>query len=115
MEKPDINDILKLISSKEKKDSYDYEGYGVIENLKMSRKELRDAIDIMWEICMELDKDQRDKKYLFGKGIIESKDVFLKQYKTGKSLDQSKVNAFKHKLENVKPLVEVLIKLKEVI
>ena len=113
-----MNDLLRKISSKAKseQDAYDYAGYAVISDLKMTREELRKAMAIMWDICMGMTKDERDEKYLFGKGLIKSKDIFLSQYnRTDVNIPQEKIDAFRTKLENVKPLVDFLIKVKEVI
>ena len=118
MKNKELTDLLRTISSKakEEQDKYDYAGYGVITDAKISREQLDEALNIMWDICMNLSKEERDEKYLFGRGLIKSKDIFLSQYKKeGVTIPEEKVNKFRDKLERVKPLVEVLIKLKEVI
>jgi len=94
---------------------YDYAGDGKISDLKMKPQQLKTAVDIMWSICMELDKDTRDKEYLFGGGLIKSKDIFLSQKEKDVKIPKEKEDLFREKLENIKPLVEFLIKLKEVI
>lgn len=118
MKKNEIDDLLRTISSKAKEEqaAYDYEGYAVLTDLKMTRDDLRKALAIMWDITMSMSKDERDDKYLFGKGLVKSKDIFMSQYqKPDINIPEEKVDKFRSKLENIKPLVDFLIKAKEVI
>ena len=122
MQGRDLNELLNEISKKSKEESYDYEGYAVIENLKMTREQLTEAIDVAWDIVMKMDNKARDNKYLFSTGLIRSKNVFLKQKAnaanyTGEKRDtfEFKAEIFREKLENVKPLVLFLVKLKELL
>ena len=122
----DINefDDLNTILSKEEKvtPDYDYEGFAVLDNLKMSKEDLKKAVDIMWEIVMTSTSKERDERYLFSKGLIKSKEVFLstkEKYKDTTGDEKDKFNKtkeiFRERLESVKPLVEFLIKVKEII
>jgi len=117
MDKQELDSLLTKISSsaKQEQDGYDYAGYGKITDLKLTNEQLKSAVDIMWKICMEFDKDTRDKDYLFGGGLIKSKDVFLSQKEKDVKIPKEKEEKFREKLENIRPLVEFLIKLKEII
>lgn len=122
MQGRDLDELLNQLSHKNKKDSYDYEGYAVLENLKMTREELAAAVDVAWDIVMKLDNKARDNKYLFSTGLIRSKNVFMKQKVnavnfTGEKRDtfDFKAEIFREKLENVKPLVLFLVKIKELL
>ena len=115
MKEKELNQLLTMTSSRKQND-YDYEGYAVIENLKMTKDELKQAVDIMWTICMEQDKDSRDNNYLFANGLIRSKEIFLSHYNDPEhSIPQDKMDKFRSKLQNIEPLVRFLTKLKEVI
>lgn len=130
MKEKDLKDLMGTISSSkitlETLDTFDYKGYGVVQDLRMSREDLRKATLIMWDICMEMESNQRDSEYLFNKGLIKAKDSFLilknRIESNQANLDNAtkedflaKEEAFKQKLINIKPLIEVLIKLKEVL
>jgi len=115
-----LDEALK-VSSTDKKSDFDYEGYTILDNLTLSRVEIEQAIDIMWEIVMTLKKEDRDSLYLFGNGLLPSKDLFLKKKEESGSLKgaekeqfEQKVDIFRKKLENIKPLVQFLMKVKEV-
>jgi hypothetical protein len=117
-----LDDVLKSLKEQNIKDTYDYEGYAVLDALKMTRGELKQAVDIMWEIVMTMDLKQREGKYLFGKGLIRSKNIFLAQKEkvdglTGEKRDtfDLKADIFRERLENTKPLVQFLIKIKELL
>jgi len=115
MNKKEMDNLLMKISSENKQQDFDYAGYESISNLKMSPEQLKAAFQIMWEIVFDADKETRDSKYLFGKGLVKSKDIFLTQKEKGINIPVQKEDAFKEKLINVKPLAEFLIKLKEVL
>ena len=122
MEGNDLSKLLDSLGQKSIKDEYDYAGYAVVDNLKLTRKDVKEAVEIMWSIVMTMDTTQRENKYLFSKGLIRSKDIFLAQKeKVGELTDDQKknfdfqANIFKERLENSKPLVEFLIKIRELI
>lgn len=121
--KADEFDLLyKIIQEDNPKDDFDYEGYGILDNSTLTKNELKTAVDIMWEIIMSLDSTERDDKYLFSKGLIKSKDIFLAQKEKSSELTSSKketfdkkVEIFRKKLQNSQPLVEFLIKIKDIL
>lgn len=118
MDKKDLDSLLqKIFSSKEVKDKelYDYQGYGLVSDLKMSKEQVKEALAIMWSLCMEYSKEERDNKFLFGQGLIKSKEIFLTQKESGVNIPKEKEEKFKEKLENIRPLIEFLVKMKEVI
>jgi hypothetical protein len=116
MKETELDHLLKTFSESEKKSSFDYEGYGVIDDLKLSKEELKQAFNIMWEICMVSDRDTREDKYLFTNGLIKSKDIFLEQFNSPDTkIPKEKQEKFKTKLQNVEPLVRFLTKIKEVL
>lgn len=117
-----LDDVLNSLKGKNIKDAYDYEGYAVLDKLELSREELKQAVNIMWEIVMTMDTKQREGKYLFSKGLIRSKNIFLAQKDklgelTGEKKDtfELKAEIFRQRLENTKPLVNFLIKIKELL
>lgn len=124
-ENEQVDDLLRKISSdvaaeQKAQEEFDYAGYGLLDKMvdagKLTKDDIKKAVTIMWDICMELDKDSRDQTYLFGKGLIKSKDIFLSQFnRPDVELPQEKVDKFRHKLENIKPLVDFLVKIKDVL
>jgi hypothetical protein len=117
-----LDDVLQSLKGKNIKDAYDYEGYAVLDRLELSKEELKLAVDIMWDIVMTMDTKQREGKYLFSKGLIRSKNIFLSQKEkagllTGEQKDifNLKSEIFRKRLENAKPLVDFLIKIKELL
>lgn len=117
-----LDDVLKSLKNKDINDTYNYEGYGVLDNLELSRDDLKKAIDIFWEIIMVMDLKQREGKYLFSKGLINSKDIFISQKNKMESITGNrkdvfnlKAEIFRERLENVKPAVKFLIKIKELL
>ncbi|WZE63550.1 hypothetical protein PANI_CDS0030 [Maribacter phage Panino] len=123
MEGFEFDDLLsKLNNDGDGVIDYDYEGYAIVDDLKLSKEDIKQAVDIMWEIVMTTDTKQRENTYLFAKGLIKSKNLFLEAKAKEETLPENKKEVFKHKenifrqrLENVKPLVDFLIKMKEVI
>jgi hypothetical protein len=118
----DLDDVLDSLKGKNIKDAYDYQGYAVLDRLELSTEELKQAVSIMWEIVMTMDNNQRQGKYLFSKGLIRSKTIFLSQKEKSKLLTGEnketfdlKTEIFRERLENVKPLVNFLIKIKEIL
>jgi hypothetical protein len=102
---------------------FDYAGYGILDNLKMSKEELKEAYTTMWDLVMVCTKEERDTKYLFTHGILKSKEIFLER-KTKqtpevsdfqKEIFQKEASVFQKKLENMEALVHFLIKLNEVL
>ncbi len=118
-----LDDVLNSLKGKNIKDAYDYEGYAVLDNLELSREDLKRAVDIMWDIVMTMDLKQREGKYLFSKGLIRSKNIFLAQKEKMDAVDDKekketfelKADIFRERLENAKPLVNFLIKIKELL
>lgn len=122
MQGRDLDDLLTELGQKEEKDKFDYEGYAVLDNMKLTRKELKEAVDLMYDIVMTMDSTTREQQYLFGKGLIASKDIFMRQKEKVKSLSPAdketfelKADIFRKRLERVRPLVSFLIKIKEVL
>lgn len=122
MQDRDLDELLNALAQRSKEDEYDYEGYAIIDSMKMSRKELQDAVDVAWDIVMKMDNKARDNKYLFSKGLIRSKNIFMKQKAdaanyTGEKREtfDFKSEIFREKLENIKPLVLFLVKIKELL
>jgi len=102
---------------------YNYAGYGIVENLAMSNAELKAAHAIIWDLIMVCTKEQRDSKYLFSHGVLKSKEIFLERKAKmtdemtpfHKDMFAKDALIFQKKLENLKPLVDYLIKLKVVL
>lgn len=119
MSSEELNNLIQTISSDSinwtKEDEFDYEGYTLIRNAKMTKAELKKALTIIWDICMNMTQEERDSKYLFGNGLIKSKDIFMRQRENKVEIPQEKVQKFREKLEAVKPLVDFLLKMKEVV
>ena len=122
-----MKDLMAKLSSsdevaKEKEVDFDYEGYAILESMKLPREDVRKAFTIMWEICMELSAQDRDTKYLFGAGLMKSKEVFLEKLAQTKDMNEAELKEFNKnkeiftkKLTDVQPLIDFLIKAKEVI
>lgn len=122
MDDNEFKDLLGDISNK-KKEGFDYEGFGIITDMKLSKAELHKVIEIIWEILMTSTTAEREKKYLFPHGLIKAKSMFLDQ-KNAITADtpfdkitkfNSQATVFKGRLQNVEPLVHFLIKIREVL
>lgn len=120
----ELNNLMKQISpnKEQKKDEFDYSGYGVIENMELSKEDLRKALYIMWDIVMKMSSDERDSKYLFKNGVIKSKEVFSQRMDAIKNGNQPESASFieakeifESKLKSLRPLVEFLVKMKEIV
>lgn len=115
MKNQTIAGILEIISS-DKGNNFDYEGYATLDEMKLTKAELTSALKVMWDICMEMDESQRKQKYLFNNGLLKSKDNFMEQYNNPNvNIPSEKIDNFRNKLENIKPLVDFLIKIKEIL
>lgn len=104
--------VSKIISSKE-----DYEGYRIIDEAlenKLTKVEFISALKVMWFLVMEADKTSRDNEYLFGKGLLEFNEVFSDGEKI-KDMNTEQQDKLKNKISNIKPLVDFLLKMKDVI
>ena len=105
--------VSKIISSKEQ----EYEGYRIIDEAltnKMSKAELIAALKVMWVLVMEADKTSRDNEYLFGKGLLQFNKAMSNGDKV-KDMTKEQQDKLKVKITNVKPLVDFLLKMKDVI
>lgn len=123
MDEEEFKDLMSGISAKGKQDAFDYEGYGVVSNLKLSREDLKKAHGIMWTLVMEATKKERDEQYLFPFGVIKSKELYMTQKKNiNTTTPPAKLHAFetqsaimRERLTNIEPLILFLIKLNEVL
>ena len=122
MDSKNFRDYYDSVVRSKKTQSKDYEGYKMIEDAKLSREEIRAAIKILEELLLTGDREDMYQKYLFPKGFLLAKktvdqaqkdlpdfpphmaDLFEKQYK-----------GYVQKIKDVKPLLDLIFKLKEVI
>lgn len=116
----ELTELISTITSSRDKIRKDYEGFEIIsDNLdnKLTKKQLIQAINIMWELVMTADKQTRDDKYLFARGVLEFNEGFKKKVKSDPNFEMPKeqIEKVKTKIENLKPLVEFLIKMKDVV
>lgn len=119
LDNKDWNKMVSKITSEKEKQMVDYEGFRIIsESLdnKLTKADLIAALEIMWKLVMEMDKNTRDEQYLFGKGLLQFNEVFktktaAKEFK----MEKEQQEKLKTKINNLKPLVDFLIKMKDVI
>lgn len=112
----ELTELISTITSNAKKDREKYEGFEIISDAldsTLTKQQLVKAIDVMWAIVMTADKQERDDKYLFGKGLLQFNDVYKTKGREGMSDEQHDKMVFK--VENIRPLMEFLIKMREVI
>lgn len=96
-----------------------YEGFKIIEDVvdnKMSKDDLIAAIDVIKELIFTSDKETRDKKYLFSKGLLE----FNKAFHENKNnpdfvMTPEQENEVKEKIKNIKPLLDFVLKIEDVL
>lgn len=88
----------------------------------MSNEELKKAVDIMWDIVMVMDREQRESIYLPSVGLESSIRMFEEdkmKFPMMSDIDAANMLRQQHilgeKIKNVKPLVDVLVKLKNVL
>lgn len=123
MEENEFKDLLGGLSKEGAQDAFDYEGYGLVSNLKLTREDIKKAVDIIWDMTMVCSRKERDDKYLFPFGIIKSKEMFLQQReKMTSTTPQNKQLAFdtqssimRERLTNIEPLILFAIKMREVL
>lgn len=115
----DWNQMISKITSEKEQAKFDYEGFQIIsESLdnKLTKADLIKALEIMWKLVMEMDKDTRDEQYLFSKGLMQFNEVFkVKSAADGFTMEQAQQDKLKTKIDNLKPLVDFLLKMKDVI
>tara|TARA_R110000822_G_scaffold36734_4_gene103204 strand:+ start:3606 stop:3944 length:339 start_codon:yes stop_codon:yes gene_type:complete len=111
--------MISKITSEKEQAKFDYEGFQIIsESLdnKLTKADLIKALEIMWKLVMEMDKDTRDEQYLFSKGLMQFNEVFkVKSAADGFTMEQAQQDKLKTKIDNLKPLVDFLLKMKDVI
>jgi hypothetical protein len=123
MDKQELDDLISQISPKEKDDTISkYEAYGILDKMNYTKEELAKSIDVLWDICMVSSEKQRKEDYLFENGLIVAKESFLTAKKNESGFtDEERLEfqrgetAFQRKLENIKPAIEFLIRMKEII
>lgn len=100
----------------------DYSGFATVDSLNLSKEELKAAVDIMWDIVMTHDRKQREELYLNETGLQNSLQIFEEEkQKFPRMKDEDAANFLRmqhilgQKIKNVKPLVDVLVKLKNVL
>lgn len=100
----------------------DYSGLGTVSDLGLSNEQLKEAVDIMWDIVMVMGREQREEKYLPKAGLEWSVKIFEEdKMKFPKMKDEDAANFLRQqhilgeKIKNIKPLVDVLVKLKNVL
>jgi hypothetical protein len=115
----DWNQMIGKIISDEKQVSKEYEGFEIISDAldnKLTKAQLIEALGIMWALVMDLDKESRDERYLFGGGLLKFNEVFKEnQTKDDFKMSNDQKEKLKTKITNLKPLVDFLIKMKDVI
>lgn len=118
MNSEELNRMISTITSK-KEELKEYEGFKILsDNIdnKLTKKQLVDALTIMWEILMSADKQTRDEKYLFGKGLLQFNEVFQKEKgRSSFSMSEEQRKKIQKKMINVQPLAEFLFKMKDII
>lgn len=119
LDNKDWNQMISKITSEREKNKVDYEGFRIIDETldnKLTKKQLMQALEIMWLLVMEADKETRDNEYLFGKGLLEFNKAFKeKSQKPDFKMEQAQQDKLSTKISNVKPLVDFLLKMKDVI
>lgn len=118
MNSEELNRMISTITSK-KEELKEYEGFKILsDNIdnKLTKKQLVDALTIMWEILMSADKQTRDEKYLFGKGLLQFNEVFQKERERSSfNMSDEQREKIQKKMINVQPLAEFLFKMKDII
>lgn len=107
----------ETISTKNK-----YEAYGIIESLDLSKEDLLSAVTLMERILLKSDTEERKEKYLFDRGAVEAREIYLKRKEDYDSLSfedkvkfKIKEENFEKKMGNIEPLVKFILKIKEVL
>lgn len=123
MNKKELDNLISQISHREDgiSDNF-YEAYGIVDKMHYSKDQLKSSIDVLWDICMKASEKERKEKYMFEEGLIVAKDSFIQAKKDEGSFDEQERIAFQkaevafhRKLENIKPAVEFLIRMKEIV
>ena len=122
MNKEELNQLISQVSLKEQDDLSKYEAYGILEKMQYTREELKATFKVLREILMTDTEKERKEKYLFEHGLIVAKDDFLRSKKYESDMaDEERLAfqkaevAFQRKLENVRPAIEFIIRLEEVL
>jgi hypothetical protein len=117
-----LSELISQVSLKEQNDLGMYEAYGVLEKMQYSKEDLKATFKVLWEILMTGTEVERKEKYLFDYGFIVAKEEFLTAKKSESDFtDEEQVAfrkaevSFKRKLENVRPAIEFIIRLEEVL
>lgn len=112
----ELTELISTITSDRKKESEKYEGFEIISDsldTTLTKQQLIQALDVMWTIVMTADKKERDDKYLFGRGLLTFNETYKKD--KGESMSKEQYDKMVYKVENIRPLMEFLIKMREVI
>lgn len=115
-ENKEITQLISTITSSKKEEESKYKGFEIISNAlqnTLTKQQLLDAIKIMRTIVMDATKQERDDKYLFGKGLKQFNETYKKD--KGKSMTKEQYEKMVYKIENIRPLIEFLIKIEDVI
>jgi hypothetical protein len=123
MNKEELNELISQIShSSESEGIKEYEAYAILDKMHYTKEELAKSIDVLWDIVMVASERQRKTDYLFEEGLIVAKESFLDAKKDESGFtDEERIAfqkaevAFQRKLVNIKPAVEFLIRMKEVV
>tara|TARA_R110000822_G_scaffold296128_2_gene418490 strand:- start:485 stop:757 length:273 start_codon:yes stop_codon:yes gene_type:complete len=90
--------------------------------MEYSKEDLKATLKVLREILMTSTEKERKEKYLFDYGFIVAKEEFLIAKKSesdftdeGRVAFQKAEVSFKRKWENVRPAIEFIIRLEEVI
>lgn len=90
--------------------------------MKFNREELRAAFKVLYALVMNLTKEERNNNYLFDNGLITAKVKFMDAKSHESEFDDAQRAAFEQaqtkfrgKLEKLKPAVDFLIRLKEIL
>ena len=123
MNKEELNELISQIShSSESEGIKAYEAYAILDKMHYTKEELAKSIDVLWDIVMVASERQRKTDYLFEEGLIVAKESFLDAKKDESGFTdeehiafQKAEVAFQRKLVNIKPAVEFLIRMKEIV
>lgn len=100
----------------------DYSGLGKVSDLSLSTEDLRVWVDTLWEMIMVMDRETREQTY-FPRVSWEDALDGLERDSERFPFDDPQHNAkflantavFKRKIKKIKPVIDVLVKLKNVL
>lgn len=102
-------------------DTNKYSAYGVFEDVQFKRADLKQAVDVMYKVVMEMNNAERNEM-MFGGGFIAAKDALIEAHSSADGLDpdgkrrlQDATSKFDEKYKTLEPLIEFCIKMREIL